>query len=101
MTDSAEGTAGTAADSTASAMPVAKRWNVDVLETSKRVVVVESFTRSEAKQRAKNAAFWVEKGEATEVVKSTPKGTPRELDGEGKEVPAKPKAEAKKPAGSK
>lgn len=91
MTEATEKTEGSEADTTASAMPVGKRWNVDVLETSRRVVVVESFTRSEAKHKAKNASFWIEKGEALEVVKSSPKGSPRELDAEGNEVPATPK----------
>lgn len=93
-----EGTEAAATDT--GSMPVAKKWNVDVLETSKRVVTVESFTRSEARQRAKNAAFWIEKGEATAVVKSRPNGTPRELDADGKEVPAVVK-ESTPTAGSK
>lgn len=75
----------------AGTMPTEKLWQVDVLETAKRVVTVASFTRSEAKHRAKNAAFWLAKSEATETVKSKPSGTPVEVDGDGVPIPEKPK----------
>lgn len=80
----------TEADAIANGLSAGKRWAVDVLETSRRVVIVESFTKSEAKHRAKNSAFWVEKGEALEVVKSVPKGSPREIENEGEKDTANP-----------
>lgn len=92
---------GSAPDTTGSAMPVAKKWAVDVLETSRRIVTVESFTRSEAKQRAKNASFWIDKGEATDVVRSKPEGQPRELDKDGNVVPPRPAPAKATPAGKK